>query len=212
MAQTRIVIAEDEAIPRMDLREMLENLGYLVVGEAGDGVSAVNLARELRPDLVVMDIKMPEMDGIAAARVLTEERISPVLLVTAYSHRELVDNAKDAGVLAYVAKPFGEAQLVPAVEVALARFREFRALEKELGDTRSALETRKIVERAKGVLMDKHKLREDEAFSQERIAATPLGRFGRPEEVAATALFLASSESSYFTGELLHPAGGTFLG
>ena len=164
MAQTRIVIAEDEASPRMDLREMLENLGYLVVGEAGDGVSAVNLARELRPDLVVMDIKMPEMDGIAAARALTEERISPVLLVTAYSHRELVDNAKDAGVLAYVAKPFGEAQLVPAVEVALARFREFRALEKELGDTRSALETRKIVERAKGVLMDKHGLREDEAF------------------------------------------------
>src|SRR5205823_13957336 len=96
VAQTRIVIAEDESIPRMDLREMLENLGYLVVGEAADGVSAVNLARELRPDLVVMDIKMPEMDGIAAARVLTEERISPVLLVTAYSHRELVDNAKDA--------------------------------------------------------------------------------------------------------------------
>jgi two-component system, response regulator PdtaR len=164
VVQTRIVIAEDESIPRMDLREMLENLGYLVVGEAADGVSAVNLARELRPDLVVMDIKMPEMDGIAAARLLTEERISPVLLVTAYSHRELVDSAKDAGVLAYVAKPFGEAQLVPAVEVALARFREFRALEKELGDTRSALETRKIVERAKGVLMDKHGLREDEAF------------------------------------------------
>ena len=164
MAQTRIVIAEDEAIPRMDLREMLVNLGYLVVGEAADGVSAVNMARELRPDLVVMDIKMPEMDGIAAARLLTEERISPVLLVTAYSHRELVDDAKDAGVLAYVAKPFSEAQLVPAVEVALARFREFRALEKELGDTRGALETRKIVERAKGVLMDRHKLREDEAF------------------------------------------------
>jgi AmiR/NasT family two-component response regulator len=164
VAQTRIVIAEDEAIPRMDLREMLENLGYLVVGEAGDGVSAVNMARELRPDLVVMDIKMPEMDGIAAARVLTEERISPVLLVTAYSYHDLLDDAKDAGVLAYVAKPFGEAQLVPAVEVALARFREFRALEKELGDTRSALETRKIVERAKGVLMDKHGLREDEAF------------------------------------------------
>jgi len=158
------VIAEDEAIPRMDLREMLVNLGYLVVGEAADGVSAVNMARELRPDLVVMDIKMPEMDGIAAARLLTEERISPVLLVTAYSHRELVDDAKDAGVLAYVAKPFSEAQLVPAVEVALARFREFRALEKELGDTRGALETRKIVERAKGVLMDRHKLREDEAF------------------------------------------------
>jgi two-component system, response regulator PdtaR len=164
VAQTRIVIAEDEAVPRMDLREMLVNLGYLVVGEAADGVSAVNLARELRPDLVVMDIKMPEMDGITAARLLTEERIAPVLLVTAYSQRDLVDNAKDAGVLAYVAKPFGEAQLVPAVEVALARFREFRELEKELGDARSALETRKVVERAKGVLMDRHKLREDEAF------------------------------------------------
>ena len=164
VAQTRIVIAEDEAIPRKDLREMLASLGYLVVGEAADGVSAVNLARELRPDLVVMDIKMPEMDGITAARLLTEERIAPVLLVTAYSQRDLVDNAKDAGVLAYVAKPFGEAQLVPAVEVALARFREFRELEKELGDARSALETRKVVERAKGVLMDRHKLREDEAF------------------------------------------------
>src|SRR5438270_9199304 len=139
---TRIIIADDETIQRMDLKDILTKQGYLVVGEAGDGVSAVNLARELRPDLVVMDIKMPEMDGIAAARLLAEERISPVLLVTAYSHRDLVDDAKDAGVLAYVAKPFSEAQLVPAVEVALARFREFRALEKELGDTRSALETR----------------------------------------------------------------------
>ncbi len=164
MVETRIVIAEDEVIPRMDLREMLQNLGYVVVGEAIDGRSAINLARELRPDLVVMDIKMPEMDGITAARVLTEERIAPVLLVTAYSHRELVDGAKEAGVLAYVTKPFGEAQLVPAVEVALARFREFRSLEKELGDTRAALETRKLVERAKGVLMDRHGLREDEAF------------------------------------------------
>jgi len=164
VAQTRIVIAEDEPIPRMDLREMLENLGYLVVGEASDGRSAVNIAREVRPDLVVMDIKMPELDGIAAARMLTEERIAPVLLVTAYSHRELVDGAKDAGVLAYVPKPFGEAQLVPAIEVALARFQEFRALEKDLGDTREALETRKLVERAKGVLMDRHGLKENEAF------------------------------------------------
>ncbi len=164
MTQTRIVIAEDEPVARIDLRELLENLGYLVVGDAGEGRSAVNMARELRPDLVVMDVKMPEMDGIAAARILTEERIAPVLLLTAHSHRELVDDAKDAGVLAYVAKPFSEAALVPAIELALARFQEFRTLEKELGDTREALETRKLVERAKGVLMDRHGLKENEAF------------------------------------------------
>jgi AmiR/NasT family two-component response regulator len=161
---TRILIAEDEPIPRMDLREMLENLGYAIVGEAADGRTAINLARELHPDLVIMDIMMPEVDGIAAARVLTEERIAPVLVVTAYQHRELVEGAKEAGVLAYVSKPFSEAQLVPAIEVALARFREFRALEQELGDTKAALETRRIVERAKGVLMDRHGLREEEAY------------------------------------------------
>ncbi len=164
MPPTRILIAEDEPIPRMDLREMLENLGYAIVGEAADGRTAINLARELRPDLVIMDIMMPEVDGIAAARVLTEERIAPVLVVTAYQHRELVEGAKEAGVLAYVSKPFSEAQLVPAIEVALARFREFRALEQELGDTKAALETRRIVERAKGVLMDRHGLREEEAY------------------------------------------------
>lgn len=164
MTQTRIVIAEDEPVARMDLRELLGNLGYLVVGDASEGRSAVNMARELRPDLVVMDVKMPELDGIAAARILTEERIAPVVLLTAYSHRELVDDAKDAGVLAYVPKPFNEAALVPAIELALARFQEFRTLEKELGDTREALETRKLVERAKGVLMDRHGLKENEAF------------------------------------------------
>lgn len=164
MPQRRIVIAEDEPISRMDLREMLTNLGYLVVGEAGDGRSAVNLARELRPDLVIMDIKMPEMDGIAAAKVLTEEKIAPVLLLTAYSDREFVEASMDAGVMGYLVKPFREADLVPSIEVALARFREFRALEKELGNTREVLETRKIVERAKGILMDTHGMREAEAF------------------------------------------------
>ncbi len=192
MAQTRILIAEDEPIPRMDLREMLKNLGYLVVGEATDGVSAVHLARELRPDLVVMDIKMPEMDGITAARVLTEERIAPVLLVTAYEYRDLLGSAKEAGVLAWVAKPFGEAQLVPAVEVALARFREFRALEKELGDTRATLETRKIVERAKGVLMDRQGLKEEEAFR--RIQKLSMDTRKSMREVAEAILLAQKAE------------------
>lgn len=192
MTETRIVIAEDEPIPRMDLREMLQNLGYQVIGEAADGRAAVNLARELRPDLVVMDIKMPELDGIAAARVLTEERISPVLLVTAYSDRDLVDGAKDAGVLAYVTKPFGEAQLVPAVEVALARFHELRALEKELGDMRSALETRKVVDRAKGVLMDRHGLKEEEAFR--RIQKLSMDTRKTMREVAEAILLARQAE------------------
>ena len=164
LSQRRIVIAEDESIPRMDLREMLSNLGYLVVGEAGDGRSAVNLARELRPDLVVMDIKMPEMDGISAAKILTEEKIAPVLLLTAYSDREFIDGSLDAGVMGYLVKPFREAELVPAIELALGRFREFRAIEKQLDDTREVLETRKAVERAKGILMDTQGLREAEAF------------------------------------------------
>jgi AmiR/NasT family two-component response regulator len=164
LAQTRVVIADDESIIRMDLREMLTNLGYLVVGETGDGISAVNLARELRPDLVIMDVKMPDLDGIQAARILTEERIAPVLLLTAFSQQELIDGAKEAGVVGYIVKPFRESELVPAIEVSLARFREFKALEKELADTRNILETRKIVERAKGVLMDTQGLKEAEAF------------------------------------------------
>lgn len=194
MNPTRIVIAEDEPIPRMDLREMLVNLGYAVIGEAGDGRQAVDLARELKPDLVVMDIKMPELDGIGAARILTEERIAPVLLVTAYSHRELVDGAKDAGVMAYVAKPFGEAQLVPAVEVALARFKEFRTMEKELGDTRQALETRKLVERAKGVLMDRHGLREEEAFR--RIQKLSMDTRKSMREVAEAIMLAKQAEGT----------------
>src|ERR1051325_5632236 len=124
MSQKRIVIAEDEPISRMDLREMLGNLGYLVVGEAGDGLSALNLARELKPDLVIMDIKMPEMDGITASRSLTEEKISPILLLPAYPDREFVEGATEAGVSGYIVKPFREAELVPAIELALARLRD----------------------------------------------------------------------------------------
>ena len=164
MAQTRVVIADDESVIRMDLKEMLTALGYLVVGEAGDGISAVNLARELRPDIVIMDIMMPDLDGIAAAKVLTEEKLAPVLLLTAYSQQELIDGAKEAGVVGYVVKPFRETELKPAIEIALSRFREFRHLEKEAASLRDTLETRKLVERAKGVLMDTQGLKEAEAF------------------------------------------------
>ncbi|HVB97322.1 MAG TPA: response regulator [Chloroflexota bacterium] len=164
MGQTRVVIADDESIIRMDLKEMLTSLGYLVVGEAGDGLSAVNLGRELKPDLVIMDIKMPDLDGIAAAKILTEERIAPVLLLTAFSQTELVEGAKEAGVVGYVVKPFRETDLVPSIEIALSRFKEFRVLEKEAQSLRDTLETRKLVERAKGVLMDSQGLKEAEAF------------------------------------------------
>jgi response regulator NasT len=148
----------------MNLRETLIGLGYLVVGDAGDGVSAIHLARELRPDLVIMDIKMPKLDGIQAAKVLTEERIAPVLLLTAYSDRELVDRAREAGVVNYIVKPFREAELLPAIEIALARFAEFNDMAKELGDLKETMETRKLVERAKGWLMDSQGLKEQEAF------------------------------------------------
>ncbi|MBX0327745.1 response regulator [Oscillochloris sp. ZM17-4] len=164
MAQTRLVIADDESIIRMNLKETLVGLGYLVVGEAGDGVSVINLARELQPDLVLMDIKMPKLDGIQAAKILTEEKIAPVLLLTAYSDRELVDRAKEAGVVNYVVKPFREAELLPAIEIAMARYQEFLEMDKQIFDLKETLDTRKLVERAKGVLMDSQGLKEAEAF------------------------------------------------
>ena len=164
MERIRVVIADDESVITMDLREMLTNLGYLVVGEAGEGRSAVNLARELRPDLVLMDIKMPDLDGIEAARILTEERIAPTVLLTAFSQRDLVERAKEAGVVGYLVKPIQEADLAPAIEVALSRFAEFRELEKEVDDLQDQLETRKLVDRAKGILMDSQGLSEADAF------------------------------------------------
>lgn len=164
MERIRVVIADDESIICMDLREMLGNLGYLVVGEAGDGRSAVNLARELRPDVVLMDIKMPDMDGIEAARILTEERVAPVVLLTAFSQRDLVERAKEAGVVGYLVKPIQEADLAPAIEIALSRFQEFRELEKEVDNLSDQLETRKLVDRAKGILMDTQGLTEAAAF------------------------------------------------
>jgi AmiR/NasT family two-component response regulator len=162
--QIRLVIADDESIIRMNLKETLVGLGYLVVGEAGDGVSVINVARELKPDLVLMDIKMPKLDGIQAARILTEEKIAPVLLLTAYSDRDLVDRAKEAGVVNYVVKPFREAELLPAIEIAMARYQEFLEMDKQITDLKEVLDTRKIVERAKGILMDTQGLKEAEAF------------------------------------------------
>lgn len=164
MERTRVVIADDSSVFCMDLREMLQNLGYLVVGEAGDGKSAVNLARELRPDVVLMDIKMPDMNGLDAAKVLTEERIAPVVLLTAYSDRDLIQQARDAGVVGYLVKPVQEANLAPAIEVSMARFQEFRGLEKEVDNLEEQLETRKLVDRAKGILMDTQGLTESAAF------------------------------------------------
>jgi AmiR/NasT family two-component response regulator len=161
---TRIIIAEDDAITRMDIREDLQRQGYLVVGEVGDGQSAVTMARELRPDILVMDIRMPEMDGITAAEILTRERIAPVLLLTAFSDDELIERARDAGVVHYVTKPLRQSDLKPAIEIALSRFQEFRSLEGQVHKLEDQLETRKQVERAKGVLMEKHKLSEQEAF------------------------------------------------
>ncbi len=164
MERVRVIIADDESVICMDLREMLSNLGYLVVGEAGDGRSAVNLSRELRPDVVLMDIKMPDMDGIEAAKVLTEEHIAPVVLLTAFSQQDLVQRAKTAGVVGYLVKPIKEAELAPAIEIALARFAEFRELEKEVDTLQEQLETRKLVDRAKGILMDSQNLSEADAF------------------------------------------------
>lgn len=188
MKRTRILIADDESIILMDLREMLTNLGYLVVGEASDGQSAVNMARELKPDLVIMDIKMPGMDGIEAARILTEEKIAPVLLLTAYSQQDLIERAREAGVVGYLVKPFRESNLAPAIEVTLARFEEFRAVQKEVEDLKEALETRKLVDRAKGILMDTQGLTEQEAFR--RIQKMSMNT-RRPMKEIAEAIILA---------------------
>lgn len=172
MPKARIVIADDESIIRMDLREQLTGLGYQVVGEATDGQAAIDLARLLRPDLVIMDIKMPDgVDGITAARELTAARIAPVLLLTAYADQTLIESAKEAGVFSYVVKPYRETELLPAIEVALSRFQEFRVLEQENAELKEQLETRKIVERAKGVLMDTYGLKEAEAFQRIRKAS-----------------------------------------
>lgn len=192
MERTRVIIADDESIVRTDLKEMLTTLNYLVVGEVGDGQSAVNLARELKPDVVLMDIKMPDMDGIEAAKILTEEQIAPVVLLTAYSQKDLVDRAKEAGVVGYLVKPFREADLLPAIEVALARFGEFKQMNQEVHDLQDALETRKLVDRAKGILMDAQGLEEQEAFR--RIQKMSMNT-RKPMKEVAEAIILAHQAS-----------------
>jgi two-component system, response regulator PdtaR len=160
----RVLVAEDEALIRLDLVEMLHEEGYQVAGEATDGEQAVALAEQLRPDLVIMDVKMPKKDGIEAASVIAARRIAPVVILTAFSQRDLVERARDAGAMAYLVKPFGKRDLVPAIELAVSRFAELQALEAEVAGLIDQLETRKMVERAKGLLMTKHGMAEPEAF------------------------------------------------
>jgi response regulator NasT len=170
-AARRVLIAEDEALIRLDLTERLREEGYQVVGEAGDGQEAVDLAESLRPDLVIMDVKMPRRDGIDAAAEIAAKRIAPVVLLTAFSQRDLVEKARDAGAMAYLVKPFSISDLIPAIEVAISRFSEITELEREVADLGERLETRKLVERAKGLLQAKHAMTEPEAFTWMQRAA-----------------------------------------
>nr|WP_246085679.1 response regulator [Pseudonocardia hydrocarbonoxydans] len=159
-----MLVVEDEALIRLDLTEMLREEGYVVAGEAGDGEQAVRLARELSPDLVIMDVKMPKVDGIAAAGEIVGERIAPVVMLTAFSQRELIEQARDAGAMAYLVKPFARHELVPAIELAVSRFAEKKALEDEVATLTDRLETRKLVDRAKGLLMSRQSMSEPDAF------------------------------------------------
>ena len=162
--KTRVVVAEDESLIRIDIVEILEDHGFEVVGEAGDGEKAVALVEELRPDLVVMDVKMPLLDGISAAEIIGKKNLAPVVLLTAFSQRELVERAAEAGALAYVVKPFTPNDLIPAIDIALSRFQQITALEDEISDLAERLETRKVLDRAKGILNNTMGLTEPEAF------------------------------------------------
>jgi two-component system, response regulator PdtaR len=178
----RVVIAEDEAIIRMDLRETLEEEGYEVVGETGRGDEAVGLVRDLHPDLAILDVKMPGMDGLAAADVINREKLCGVLILTAFSQREIVEQARDAGALAYLVKPFQKSDLIPAIEVAIGRFRELRNLTGEIDALGEQLEARKAIERAKGLLIDELGMKESEAFTF--IQRTAMSERSRMRDVA----------------------------
>ena len=178
----RVVIAEDEAIIRLDLRETLEEEGYEVVGETGRGDKAVELVREMRPDLAILDIKMPHMDGLEAARIISGERICGVLMLTAFSQREVVEDARDSGALAYLVKPYQKSDLIPAIEVAIGRFRELQQLSGEVDALGEQLEARKVIDRAKGVLIDQHGMKEHDAFTF--IQRTAMSERSRMRDVA----------------------------
>ena len=182
----RVVIAEDEAIIRLDLRETLEEEGYEVIGETGRGDQAIELVRELRPDLVILDVKMPVMDGIEAARAITAERICGVLMLTAFSQRDFIEQARDAGALAYLLKPFQKSDLIPAIEVAMGRFRELQNLSGEVDTLSEQLEARKIIDRAKGLLMDECGMKEQDAFTF--LQRTAMSERSRMREVAERVL------------------------
>ncbi|CAN1552679.1 AmiR Response regulator with putative antiterminator output domain [Fimbriimonadaceae bacterium] len=190
MATMRVLIADDDPIIRLDLRQMLESLGYEVVAEGGDGKQAVDLARETQPDVCILDVKMPVMDGIEAVSIITEENIAPTILLTAYSDKELVDRAKDAGVFAYLVKPFKPSDLPPSIEVARSRFEQNQQLNGEVSNLQEKLEARKLIDRAKGILMDEYKVGESEAYRRIQMQSMNLRKSMRE---VAEAIILAKS-------------------
>lgn len=190
MAKLRVLIADDDPIIRLDLKQMLENLDYEVVAEAGDGQQAVAAAREAKPDICILDVKMPVMDGIEAVSIITDENIAPTILLTAYSDKELVDRAKDAGVFAYLVKPFKPSDLPPAIEVARSRYEQNLQLNSEVSSLEEKLETRKLIDRAKGILMEEHSLNETEAYRRIQLQSMNLRK--TMKEVAE-AIILAKS-------------------
>ena len=181
--RTRVVVAEDEAIIRLDLKELLEEEGFDVVGETGRGDEAVELVRSLAPDLAILDIKMPGLDGLSAARQITADRLAAVLILTAFSQRDLVEQARDAGAMSYIVKPFQKSDLIPAIEVALGRHAELKSLENEVGDLAERLEARKTIDRAKGTLMDHHGM--TEAASWRFLQTEAMNRRTKVHEIAA---------------------------
>jgi response regulator NasT len=196
------VIAEDEALIRLDLKEMLEEEGYVVVGEAADGETAITLTQSLRPDLVILDVKMPVLDGISAAERIAADHLAPVVILTAFSQRELVERARDAGAMAYLVKPFTKADLVPAIEIAVSRFQEISALESEVGTLRDRLEVRKLLDRAKGLLQAERGITEAEAFRW--IQKTSMDRRMTMKAVSEELLATATAAEAAGAG----PAGG----